>query len=339
MGLVNHQVGLASLVEGRPRPENFALRKVPCPAPGPGEVLLRHLYLSLDPYQRPAMSGRHLTAAQALPIGGVPAAETIGEVVESRHPDWRPGDTARSMGGWQEYSVASATGLHRVDGSIAPLSAFLGVLGMPGLTAWASVTQLARVQAGQTVLVSAAAGPVGSLVGQLSRLAGAQAWGIAGSAAKCDFIRDELGFAGCVDRHDPGFVATLRAAVPAGIDVYHDNVGGQLLHDVLGALRPYGTVVLCGLMDRYNDPAAGGSLDLGLVIRQRAVLRSLVVFDFEARRGEFVAAVAPLVRSGAVRYREDRVTGLGNAPAHFARLMAGETFGKALVVLAPGHAG
>jgi len=180
---------------------------------------------------------------------------------------------------------------------------------------------------------------VGSLVGQIAIQRGAVAVGIAGSDEKCRFVTGELGFRACVNYKTPDFPAALRAAVPEGADVYHDNVGGKMLMDSLGVLKQYGTVVMCGLISQYNDPATGGVRDsgvnLGLAIMKRAVLKGLVVFDFEDRRGEFVDLVAPWVRSGQIRYREDRAAGLENAPAHFARLMAGDNFGKSLVVVGP----
>ena len=331
----NHRIVLARPLEGAPTASHFALAEAPLPEPAPGELLVRHIYLSLDPYQRPAIAGRHVTSSRALDPGAVPAGETVGQVLASRHPDFAPGDYVRHFGGWQEYSVADGATARRVDPGLAPLSAYLGVLGMPGLTAWASAVVLADIQAGQTVLVSAAAGPVGSLVGQLAAQRGAKAIGIAGSDEKCRFVTGELGFAACVNYKAAGYPASLRAAVPDGADVYHDNVGGQMLMDALGVLKNYGTVVLCGLISQYNEPAKGAGVNLGLAIMKRAVMKGLVVFDYEDRRQEFFDCVSPWVRSGEIRYREDRVTGLENTPAHFERLMAGDNFGKSLVVVGP----
>lgn len=206
---------------------------------------------------------------------------------------------------------------------------------MPGLTAWASVMELAGVHGNQVVLVSAALGPVGSLVGQLARLQGARAVGLAGSAAKCALVTGELGFDACVNYRAADFPEALRAALPDGADVYHDNVGGQLLADVFAVLKVNGTVILCGLMERYNDPARSQPLDLALPILKRAVLKGLVVSDFEHRRAVFEATVAAAIRDGRVRYREDRALGIDRAGAHFARLMRGENEGKALVELSP----
>ncbi|MBN8280546.1 MAG: NADP-dependent oxidoreductase [Gammaproteobacteria bacterium] len=331
----NRQVVLAAPIAGTPTAANFTVVDGPMPVPGPGQVLVRHVYLSLDPYQRPAIAGRHVTATRPLGIGEVPPGETVGQVVDSRHDGFRAGDYVRHFGGWQAWSVADGTAVAKVDRAVAPLSTWLGVLGMPGLTAWASAVQLAGVAAGQVVLVSAAAGPVGSLVGQIARQRGAVAVGIAGSEQKCRFVTEELGFRACVDYKAPDFPARLKAAVPEGADVYHDNVGGQMLMTALGVLKNYGTVVMCGLMSQYNDDSRSGNVNLGIAIMKRAVMKGLVVFDYEDRRQEFVDLVAPWVRSGAIRYKEDRAEGLDSTPRHFARLMTGDNVGKSLVVVGP----
>jgi NADPH-dependent curcumin reductase len=330
----NRKVVLIKPVDGAPRPENFQIAEAPMPTVGQGEFLVRHIYLSLDPYQRPALAGRHITARQPLPIGQTPGGETVGQVVASRHPGFATGDYVRHLGGWQSYSVSDGQGAFRIDPAAAPLSTYLGVLGMPGLTAYASVIRLADVQAGQTVLVSAASGPVGSMVGQLAMQRGARAIGIASSDEKCRFVTDTLGFAACINHRAPGFPEQLGAVTGTGVDVYHDNVGGALLDAALGVLRIGGTVILCGLMSQYNAATREG-FNLGLAIMKRAVLKGLVVFDHEEARESFFTLAAPWVRSGKIRYREDRVQGLEHAGQLFARLMEGQNFGKALVVLGP----
>jgi NADPH-dependent curcumin reductase CurA len=303
------------------------------PEPAAGAFLVRHRYISLDPYQRPAIAGRY----DGVPLGAgdMPPAETVGEVIRSRHAGFREGEWVRHIGGWQEYSVCDGERAFVVDARRAPLSAYLGVLGMPGLTAWASAVKLAGVQAGQTALVSAAAGPVGATFGQIAIQRGARAVGIAGSEEKCRLVTEEFGFAACVNYKSPGFLADLQRAVGEGADCYHDNVGGQMLVDALGVLKPYGTVVLCGLITQYNTPDAERqfSFNLGLPIMKRAVMKGLVVYDFEPQRQQFFDELAPLVAAGRVRFREDRVTGIERTGEHFARLMRGENVGKALVVL------
>ena len=328
----NHQVVLTRPLSGVPLAEDFQVQAVPIPEPGPGELLIRHIYLSLDPYQRSAIAGRHMGGRQPLGAGAMPMAETVGQVLWSRNPACREGDYVRHFGGWQEYALSSGEQIEVLDRSRAPLSTWLGVLGMPGLTAWASMVELADVEPGQVVLVSAALGPVGSMVGQIAIQRGAVAVGIAGSDEKCAFVR-ELGFSACVNYRSADFLQTLAATLPDGADVYHDNVGGQMLADAFTVLKNYGTVILCGLMERYNDPARSKPLDLALPIIKRAVMKGLVVTDFEDRRAEFVDFVAPLIVDGRIRYREDRAVGIATTGAHFARLMRGDNLGKSIVVL------
>ena len=331
----NRQVVLRHPIEGVPRAEDFQVIEQPAPQPGPGQLLIRHLYLSLDPYQRPAIAGRHGPGEKPMGAGDIPPGEIVGQVVRSNHPGFAAGGYVRSFGGWQEYSLSDGSRTFRVDPQRASLSTYLGVLGMPGLTAWASIVKLANVQAGQCVLVSAAAGPVGSTLGQIAIRLGARAIGIAGSDEKCAFVAGELGFASCVNYKRPDFMASLRAAVGEGADIYHDNVGGQMLNDAMSVLKPYGTVILCGLMSQYNVPERERRHDfnLALPVIKRAVMKGLVVYDFEDRRREFFDQVAPWVAQGLVKFREDRATGIEKTGAHFARLMRGENFGKALVVI------
>lgn len=328
----NHQVVLARPLSGVPLAEDFRIQEAPIPEPGPGELLVRHIYLSLDPYQRSAIAGRHMGGRQPLGAGAMPMAESVGQVLRSRNPGYREGDYVRHFGGWQEYALSSGEQTQVLEQGRAPLSTWLGVLGMPGLTAWASMVELADVQPGQVVLVSAALGPVGSMVGQIAIQRGAVAVGIAGSDEKCAFVR-ELGFSACINYRSADFLGTLAAALPGGADVYHDNVGGQMLADAFTVLKNYGTVILCGLMERYNDPSRSKPLDLALPIVKRAVMKGLVVMDFEDRRAEFVDFVAPRIADGRIRYREDRAIGIGATGAHFARLMRGENLGKSIVVL------
>ncbi|TFG81952.1 MAG: NADP-dependent oxidoreductase [Chromatiales bacterium] len=331
----NHKVVLNRSLVGVPDPADFRVVDEALPEPRDGEILVRHIYLSLDPYQRSAMAGRHMMGRQPLGAGDMPAAETVGQVVRSRHPDYTAGDYVRHFGGWQEYGLSTGERTSRIDPALAPLSAWLGVLGMPGLTAWGSIIELADVQAGQTVLVSAALGPVGSLVGQLAIERGAEAVGIAGTDEKCALVIREFGFRACVNYRRDGFLEALRAALPDGADIYHDNVGGQMLADAFSVLKINGTVILCGLMERYNDPAKSKPLDLALQIMKRAVMKGLVVTDFEHRRPVFEAAVAEGLRTGRIRFREDRAEGIAATGRHFARLMRGENVGKSLVVLGP----
>ncbi len=333
MTTVNRKVVLATPVEGIPRAENFRVVEAPLPQPGGRELLVRHIYLSLDPYQRPAIAGRHVTSDKPLETEEAPSAETIGQVITSRHPDFAAGDYVRHMGGWQEYSVVDGAHAHKVDADAAPLSTYLGVLGMPGLTAYASMIKLADIQRGQSVLVSSAAGPVGSMVGQIAIQRGATAYGVAGSDEKCRFVVEECGFARCVNYKTADYPASLTAALPDGVDVYHDAVGGEMLTQALGVLKNYGTVILCGLISQYNDATKGVGFNLAPAIIKRAVMKGLIVFDFEPDRQAFFDLCAPWVREGRIRYREDRAVGIAATGAHFEKLMRGQNFGKAIVVI------
>ena len=335
MSGTNRRVVLASTISGIPRAGNFRIVKADIPEPDDNEILVRHIYLSLDPYQRSAIAGAHLSANRALAEEEAPSAETVGQVIASRHPDFAEGDYVRHFGGWQEYSLSGGSQTFKVDPVQAPLSTYLGILGMPGLTAYASIVKLADVHPGQSVLVSAASGPVGSMIGQIACQLGAKAYGIAGSEEKCRFVVDQLGFEDCINYKKDVYPESLGLSVPEGVDIYHDNVGGQMLVDALGVLKNYGTVILCGLISQYNDAEKGKSFNLAPVIIKRAVMKGLVVYDYEDRRQEFFELVAPWVREGKIKYKEDRAEGIENTGAHFERLMSGQNFGKALVVIGP----
>ena len=257
----NKRVVLTAPLAGEPRPEDFKTVTESMPEPAEGEMLIRHIYLSLDPYQRSMIAGRH-GAAGPLGEGEMPTGEIVGQVVQSRHADFADGEYVRHFGGWQEYSLSDGTQTCAVNPEQAPLSTYVGVLGMPGLTAYASMIVLADVQAGQTVLVSAAHGPVGSMVGQIARQKGARAIGIAGSDEKCRLVVDELGFDACVNYKDEYYPGSLEDALPDGADIYHDNVGGDMLAEALSVLKDYGTVILCGLISQYNDPSQAVGLNL-----------------------------------------------------------------------------
>jgi NADPH-dependent curcumin reductase CurA len=330
----NNRVVLTAPFAGMPRPEDFKIISEPMPDPDNGEMLIRHIYLSLDPYQRSTIAGRH-GAAGPLGEGEMPNGEVVGQVIRSRHSDFADGEYVRHFGGWQEYSLSDGMQTFALDPDQAPLSTYVGVLGMPGLTAYASMIELADVQAGQTVLVSAAHGPVGSMVGQIAIQKGARAIGIAGSDEKCRLVVDELGFGACINYKDEYYPGSLEDALPDGADIYHDNVGGDMLADALSVLKNYGTVILCGLISQYNDPSQAVGLNLASVILKRAVLKGLVVYDFEDRRQEFLDMMVPWVRDGTIKYLEDRVDGLEHAGSQFTRLMSGQNVGKALVVIGP----
>lgn len=317
---------------GAPVESDFELGSAPLPAPNAGEVLVRTLWLSLDPYVRSVLSGRHL--GERFGPGDIVIGQSVAEVVASEDRGFRPGDLVLCETGWREYTAVPGANATRIDPTLAPISTALGVLGMPGLTAWAGINTIAHPCPGETFVVSAASGPVGATAGQLARLAGCRAVGIAGSEAKCRFVVDELGFDTCIDYKREDFATRLAAACPRGIDMYFDNVGGRVLETCLGRLARGARIVLCGLIDQYNLDTRPPGPNLGPVIGARATMTGLVVYDHFGARERMLAELVPLVRSGKLRYREDVSEGLESAPAAFARLMRGENFGKALVRVA-----
>ncbi len=331
----NRRILFARRPQGLPVPEDFGADSVPCPEPGPGQFLARTVWLSLDPYLRNVMKG-HALYGVALRPGDPMHGETVARVVESRHPQYASGDWVVVRNGWQEYGLSDGQGVRPLDPALAPPSTALGVLGMPGLTGYAGLVGVGQPRAGQTVLVSAATGPVGSTVGQVARLMGARAIGIAGSADKRRYAVEALGFEACVDRHSADLAGDLRRACPDGVDVYFDNAGGAVLEAALAQLTREARVVLCGMIDAYNrdGPPAHGPF-LGPVVAARASLHGFVVYDHLERFAEFQHVVGGWIREGRFHYREDISEGLDSAPAAFCRLMRGENFGKSLVRVGP----
>ena len=325
----NRQIILKSTPRGVPTPEHFALRSAPLPEPGADGVLCRTLYLSLDPYMRSQLAGRHPSGAIA--PGEVMKGETVGEVVKSESASFPRGQLVRCMGGWQEFSVHAAGDLHVVGETIDPPSYALSVLGMTGLTAYAGMLWQAGVSAGECVVIPAVTGGVGSIAAQLCTLRGARVIGIAGSAGKCRHAVDALGVTACIDRCDEDIETRLGELCPDGIDVYFDLVGGPILHAACRNLANHGRVVLCGLMAEYNSDDRSPGPDPGLLIAKRAVVTGLVVYDYEDRRDEYIRECLPLLAQGRLRQREDVTVGLENAPAAFHRLMSGQNFGKVIV--------
>jgi NADPH-dependent curcumin reductase CurA len=320
---------LARYPEGMPQPSDFALAREAIPTPAADQVMLRTLYLSLDPYLRPLLAGRHL--GQRPELGAVMPGQAVAEVIECPSGILPIGSHVVAETGWREYTCVPVHGLRALGAEVQPLSTALGVLGLPGLTAWAGMGYIAAPKAGDTVLVSSAAGAVGSVAGQLAQLAGARVVGIVGSAQKQRIVMEEFGFDACVNYRSDDFSASLRAACPEGIDVYFDNVGGAVLEAALGLLRRHARIVLCGLMDQYNRDSRPPGPNLGPVIAARARMQGLVVYDYLDRIDMFRTEIASLLHAGKLRYRETISEGLAGTPAAFAALMRGDNLGKALV--------
>ena len=328
---MNRQVILAEKPEGVPTPGHFELREAPRPVTPAGGVLCRTRYLSLDPYMRSQIAGRHPSGT--VTPGGVMGGETVSEIIDSDARELPPGRLVRCMGGWQEYSVHAAGEAHLLDEDIDSPSHALSILGMTGLTAYAGMIWQAGVEAGDRVLIPAVTGAVGSAAAQFCALRGAEVIGIAGSEEKCRFARESLGVADCIDRRAEDIDARLGQLCPDGVDVYFDLVGGKLLHVACTHLANYGCIVLCGLMAEYNRAERDPGPAPGLLIAKRAIVSGLVVYDFETRREEYIRECLPLLRAGKIRQHEDVSHGLERAPEAFCRLMRGENFGKVLVAL------
>jgi hypothetical protein len=315
-------------------PADFRQDTVEVPSPAAGQFLSRTLWLSLDPYLRNVMKG-HALYGVALRPGDPMHGETVARVVESHHPGFVPGDCVVVKNGWQEYALSDGQGVRKVDPAQAPVSTALGVLGMPGLTGYAGLVYLGEPRPGQTVVVSAATGPVGSTVGQVARLMGARAIGIAGSEEKCRYAVDELGYEACINHREGDLRGALKQACPDGVDVYFDNVGGDVLVAAIANLALNARIVLCGMPAAYSldAPPAHGPW-LGPVVGARATIKGLVVYDHLHRMGEMQKVIGRWIREGRFKYREDVTDGLEHAPEAFCRLMRGENFGKSLVRVA-----
>lgn len=327
----NRQVRLARTPQGVPREEDFEVTVAETPKPGAGQVLCRTRYLSLDPYMRSQIAGRHLSGS--IGPGDLMNGETVSEVLDSRAPGFERGQLVRGRGGWQEYSLHEGEDLALVPPDIEPPSYALSLLGMTGLTAWAGVTWQARVGEGERVLIPAVTGGVGAAAAQFCRLAGATVIGIAGGPQKCRYAEKALGVEACIDRHGDDVSARLDALFPEGIDFYFDLVGGDLLAQASARLALNARVVLAGLISEYNEQGRAPGPPPGDWIRARATVFGLVVYDFEPRRDEFIAACLPHVKAGRLQQREDVSQGIEAAPAAFCRLMRGENFGKVIVAL------
>jgi len=332
----NRRVLLRSRPVGEPKPTDFQMVDAPLPTPGDGEILCRTIWLSLDPYMRGRMNDVKSYSAP-VELGQPMVGGTVSEVVESRHPGFTAGDFVLGYGGWQTYHVARAGtspgpfGPLKLDPKVAPISTALGVLGMPGMTAYVGLLDLGQPKPGETVVVSAAAGAVGSIVGQLAKIKGGRAVGVAGSQSKCDYVVKELGFDACVSYRSPDLFAALKDACPKGIDVYFDNVGGDVLKTVLRLVNPFARIPLCGLISQYNATELPPGPNMGSVLVNRVMIRGFIVSDHVDRLPAFLADTAGWLREGRLKYREDVVEGLDHAPRAFIGLLRGENLGKMLV--------
>ena len=337
--MTNRRIVLAARPDGEPKDEDFRMEEGPVPSPGDGQVLVRTIYLSLDPYMRARMTDAPSYAAPVA-LGEVMVGETVGEVVASNAEGLEPGDLVTANSGWQEYAIQDARAVRKIERGGPPVSTRLGVLGMPGFTAYTGLLDVGQPKAGETLAVAAAAGPVGSAGGQIAKIRGCRVVGIAGGPEKCDYLRRELGFDAAVDHRAAGFEEGLAAACPAGIDIYFENVGGKVLRAVLPLLNQFGRVPVCGLVADYSMKRLPRGVDLtprlmSLVLTRRLTLRGFIVWDFAARRPDFERDMRSWLEQGRVKYREDVVDGLENAVGALRGLLQGRNFGKLLVRVGP----
>jgi NADPH-dependent curcumin reductase CurA len=337
---VSTQVRLARRPHGEPGDECFEIVEHDLPDLAEGQLLLRVVYLSLDPYMRGRMSDAP-SYAEPVAVGDVMVGGTVCVVEESRHPDWAVGDVALSYSGWQTHAISDGRGLRRLDPATAPISTAVGVLGMPGFTAYAGLLEIGKPQPGETVVVAAATGPVGSAVGQIAKLKGARAVGIAGGPEKRQSLLDDFGFDVALDHRSPTFAADLEAAVPDGIDVYFENVGGPVAREVFKRMNLYGRVPVCGLVANYSATSAPEGRDrlpsfMSLILTKSLTVRGFIQNEFTHSHGrDFVRDMSAWVADGSVRYREDVSEGLESTPEAFRGLLTGRNFGKLLVRVSP----
>jgi NADPH-dependent curcumin reductase CurA len=330
------QIVLAARPQGKVTPDDFRLEYFSPPAPGPGEFLIKVDYLSLDPYMRGRMDDRK-SYAEPVRIGDVMPGESVGTIIASNHTDFSQGDVVLARTGWRTHAISPGEGVRRIDRGSLPVTTRLGVLGMPGFTAYAGMKAIGKPQKGETIVVAAACGPVGSLVGQLAKIDGARAVGIAGGHQKCEYLKKELHFDAAVDHRSPDFPAAVAAACPDGIDVYFENVGGAVWQAVLPLLNRFARVPVCGLIAQYDggpetESASHLAATMRQILNQRILVRGFINYDFTKEYyADFLGDVGRWISEGRIKYRETIVDGLENAPKAFIGMLAGQNFGKLLV--------
>ncbi|MGO3875558.1 NADP-dependent oxidoreductase [Psychrobacter celer] len=335
----NRQIKLASRPTGEPKPENFDMATSDIPAPKDDEMLLRTVYLSLDPYMRGRMSDAK-SYADPLEVGDVMMGATVAQVVESNIDNFAAGDLVVSNSGWQDYSISNGEGVVKLDKDMANPSYGLGVLGMPGFTGYMGLTDIGKPQKGETLVVAAATGPVGATVGQVGNQYGLRTVGIAGGADKCEFAVRELGFDVCIDHKADDFAEQLKNACPDGIDIYYENVGGKVFDAVMPLLNAHARIPVCGLVSQYNATDLPEGKDrlgmlMGLILRQRLTVKGFIIFEeYGDHFPEFLETMGKWVESGAVKTKEHITDGLNNAPDAFVKMLNGENFGKTVIKVA-----
>jgi NADPH-dependent curcumin reductase CurA len=336
---MNRQIILASRPSGEPLLDNFQSAETEIPKPGSGQMLLRTVYLSLDPYMRGRMNPGP-SYAPRVEIGQVMVGLSVCEVVESKIPDYQPGDIVVAGGGWQEYVLSDGAEVRKMGHFSGPIFQALGVLGMPGLTAYTGLLNIGKPKPGETLVVAAASGAVGSVVGQIAKIKGCRVVGIAGSEQKCRFVNHELGFDACVDHRKSDLADRLQAACPNGIDIYFENVGGHVLEAVLPLLNNFARIPVCGLIAHYcaTDPPTGPNRVpelMGAILQKRLTFQGFIVVDYASQYPDFMTDMSAWLKDSRIKYREDIVDGLENAPQELIRLLRGDNFGKKIIRVSP----
>ncbi|MBE9095754.1 NADP-dependent oxidoreductase [Tychonema sp. LEGE 07203] len=327
---MNQQILLKSYPTGEPKESNFAVVETAIPEPGEGEILSSTIYLSLDPYMRGRMSDRESYASPAK-LGEVMVGSTVSQVVKSNNPQFSAGDFVLGYGGWQNYAIAQGETLRKLDPNQVPISYALGITGMPGMTAYFALLDIGQPKAGETVVVSAASGAVGAVVGQIAKIKGCRAVGIVGSDEKCDYVVNKLGFDACINRKTQDLNSALKAACPKGIDVYVDHTAGPILEAVLQQINLGARIPLVGLISQYNAETPPPGPNLMPLLVKRALIEGFLVGDYHPRHEEFINDMSQWLQAGKLKYREDIVKGLENAPRAFIGLLQGANFGKLIV--------
>ena len=338
----NRRIVLANRPQGAPVPENFRLEKTPVPEPAEGQVLLRTEYLSLDPYMRGRISDAP-SYAEPVKVGEVMVGGTVCRVEASRHPDYKAGEWVLGYCGWQDYALSDGTGLTRLGQNPQKASYALGILGMPGFTAYMGLLDIGRPKPGETLVVAAATGPVGATVGQIGKLKGCRVVGVAGSSEKCDYAKEVLGFDACLDHKSSDFAQQLGQACPKGIDIYFESVGGKVFDAILPLLNTKARIPVCGLISQYNatrlnDGPDRLSLLMGTILVKRLKVQGFIIFDdYGHRYDEFSKDMSQWLSTGQIKYREHIVDGLESAPDAFIGMLVGQNFGKLVVRVNDAH--
>ena len=329
---MNKKIVLKKTPIGIPEENDFELIKTPIPELGENEILTKTIHLSLDPYIRGVITGKHIYS-EKVEIGDTIVGRTIAEVIDSKNSDVQIGETIMCSNGWQEYGISDGEGIRKIDSASAPLSTNLGILGMPGLTAYAGLLVYGEPKKDDVVVVSAASGPVGCMVGQIAQIHGAKAIGIAGSDEKCSVVKEKFGFAECINYKTENLSERIKEVCPDGLDIYFDNVGGETLDIMTKNLAMFARIVLCGFMTQYNLAPPPPGPNLGPIVGSRASIKGVVVYDHYDKQQEFITLASQWLEEGKINYIEDEVFGIENTPTHFCSLMRGENFGKTIITL------